>query len=49
MEGRKLIHAHIFNEQQEIPKPIVTNIVSPWIFIIFGSFHYFIHTRSEKA
>ena len=37
MEGRKLLDAHIFNGRQEIAKPIVTNIVVPWIFEIFIS------------
>ena len=44
MEDRKLLDAHIFNEQQEIVKPTFTNIFVPWIFEIFVSFHYFIHT-----
>ena len=44
MEGRKFLDAYVFGGRQEIDKPIVTNIVVPWIFEIFVSFHYFIHT-----
>ena len=42
MEGSKLLDANIF----EIVKPIVTNIVAPWIFEIFISFYSFKHTWS---
>ena len=44
MKGGKLLDAHTFNGHQEIAKPIVKNIVVPWIFEIFVSLHYFIHT-----
>ena len=47
MEGRKLLDAHVFNGWHENTKPIVTNIIVPWIFEIFVSFHYFIHTYME--
>ena len=46
MEGRKLLDAHLFNRWQAIAKPIVTNIVVLWVFNIFVSLHYFIHTMS---
>ena len=46
MEGRKLLDAHVFNRRQETAKPIVTNIVVTWIFEIFVSFHYFVHSWS---
>ena len=42
MKGRKLLDAYIFNGRQETSKPIVINIVVPWIFQIF--FLYFVHT-----
>ena len=32
VEGRKLLDAHVFDGHQEIAKPIVSNIVVPWIF-----------------
>ena len=32
MEGRKLLDAHVFHGRQYIAKPIVKNIVVPWIF-----------------
>ena len=44
MEGRKLLDANAFDGRQEIAKLIVTNIVVPWIFEVFVSFHSFIHT-----
>ena len=47
MEGRKLLDAHVYNGWHENTKPIVTNIIVPWIFEIFVSFHYFIHTYME--
>ena len=46
MEGRKFLDAHVFNGRQEIAKPIIKNIAVPWIFEIFVSFHYFVHTWS---
>ena len=49
MEGRKLLDTRVFNGRQEIAKPIITNIVVPWVFEIFVSFPYFTHTWSEKA
>ena len=49
MEGRKLLDTDVFNGRQEIAKPIITNIVDPWVFEIFVSFPYFIHTWSEKT
>ena len=44
MESMKLLDANVINGLQEIAKPIVANFVFPWIFEIFVSFHYFIHT-----
>ena len=49
MEGRKLLDAHVINGRQEIAKPIVTSTVAPWIFEIFVSLDYFVHTWSQKA
>ena len=46
MEGRKLLDAHIFNGRQEIAKPIVTNIVVPWIFEIFISILYILGVKN---
>ena len=41
MEVYEFLEAHVYNRLQEIAKHIVTNIVVPWIFEIFVSFHYF--------
>ena len=41
MEGTKLLDAHVFNVQQEIAKPIVTNFVFPCFFLVFCSFSLF--------
>ena len=46
MEGRKLLVAYVFNGWQETAKTIAANIIVPWIFEIFVSFHYFIHAWS---
>ena len=49
MQGKGLLDAYVFNGRQEIAKPIVRNIVVPWLFEIFVSLHYVIHTWSYKA
>ena len=46
MESSKVLDANVVDGRQENAKPIVTNIVVPWIFEIFVSFHSFIQTWS---
>ena len=41
MEGRKLLDAGVFTEQQEIDRPNVPNFVFPWNFEIFVFSHSF--------
>ena len=48
MECRKLLDAHVFNGWQEIAKPIVTNIVVPWIFAILSLFTILYIVRVKK-
>ena len=46
MEGRKLLDAYKFSGRHKIAEPIVKNFDFPWNFVIFVSFHAFIHTWS---
>ena len=43
VEDRKLLDANVFDGRRDIAKPSVINIIVPWIFGIFVSFHFFLH------